>query len=157
MAQAYLSTSLVRAQARAPHSSRWVPSQQKQRSWRGFPLKWPLPVRAPSHQAFNMEIWLALTFLFLTGKTLRPRFFCFFVLGWHLTWSRINIRGIGEQSSTRDLAAEEHIWTKAMDIPQTFLLFLCVLHLTCKYSVFILHYYSCDMFSRSYSTDKYTD
>lgn len=45
----------------------------------------------------------------------------------------INIWGIREQRDTRDLAAEEPIWIKTMDLLQPFLLILCALHLTCKY------------------------
>lgn len=109
------------------------PSQQKQKSWRDSLWSGPLLVRTPSHKAFGMEIWLALTFFssfFWLHTTLRP---CFHVTFGAEAWSHINIRGIREQRDTQDLAAEEQIRTKAMDVPRPFLLLLCALYLTCKY------------------------
>lgn len=93
-----------------------------------FTLKWLLPARTPSHKAFSMEIWLAP--FFWLNNTLRP---CFWVTFGAEAWSRINIRGVSEQRDTQDLAAEEQIRTKAMDVLRLVLLLLCVLHLTCKY------------------------
>lgn len=81
---------------------------------------------------------------FWPHTTLRP---CFQVTFGAEAWSRINIRGLCEQRDTQDLAAEEQIWTKAMDVPRPLLLLLCALHLTCKYcllySVLLLLWHLC--------------
>lgn len=98
---------------------------ETERLW-GFPLKWPVLVRTPSHKAFSMEIWLAFWF----HTTLRP---CFWVTLGAEAWTHINIRGVREQRDSRDLAAKEEIWIEAMDVSHILLLF--VLHLTCKYYV----------------------
>lgn len=128
MAQGYLSTSLEWARADRHTRAAGSLAAETEKLER-FPLKWPLLVRTPSHKAFSMEIWLAPTFFWL-HTTLRP---CFQVTFGTEAWSRINIRGISEQRDTQDLAAEEQIRTKAMDVHRPFLLLLCALHLTCKY------------------------
>lgn len=112
---------------RSTHSSTlWVTRSRKKHT-RAAEVPFEVLVRTAFNKAFSMEIWLALTF-FLAPHQEKER------AGFQVTsgaeaWSRINIRGVREQRDTQDLAAEEQIETKNMDI----FLLLCALHFTCKY------------------------
>lgn len=119
MAQGYLSTSLGWARA-CRHTWATGSLAAETENLQRFPLKWPLLLRTQH------------------GNLISAHFFFFFFEIFQVTFgaearSHINIRGITGQRDTQDLAAEEPIQTKAMDVPRSFLLLLCALYFTCKY------------------------
>lgn len=122
MAQGYLSTSLGWARA-CRHTWATGSLAAETEKLQRFPLKWPLLLRTQHGNLISSH--------FISTP---HHFETFFRVTFGAeAWSHINIRGITEQRDTQDLAAEEQIQTKAMDVPRPFLLLLCALYLTCKY------------------------
>lgn len=123
MAQGYLSTSLGWAQA-CWHTWATGSLAAETENLQRFPLKWPLLLRTQHGNLISAHFFFDST----------PLWDLFFQVTFGAeAWSHISIRGITGQRDTEDLAAEEQIQTKAMDVPRSFLLLLCALYLTCKY------------------------